>query len=89
MMKKIVIAMFLSVAAFAATGKALSVRQYPVAEGYSATSVNTAVFRGSSVVSYNGKLQFTAFYDPEGYVVAAKRELPSRESEASRKYFWS
>ncbi|MEZ3520558.1 MAG: BNR repeat-containing protein [Muribaculaceae bacterium] len=83
-MKKIVIAMFLSVAAFAATGKALSVRQCPVAEGYSATSVNTAVFRGSSVVSYNGKLQFTAFYDPEGYVVVAKRELPSADWTVAR-----
>ena len=44
--------------------------------GYAQTSVNTAVFRNSSVVS-DGDLQFTAYYDAEGYVTLARRSLLS------------
>jgi len=69
----------LSVAVSAAAGSAVSVRETPVAEGYSATSVNTAIFRGSSVVSHvagGDTLQFTAFYNPDGMVTVARRRLP-------------
>lgn len=45
-----------------------------VADGYSATSVNTAIFRANSVVSH-GNIQYTCFYDPEGYVTLAKRVI--------------
>ena len=59
--------------------KAISVsaqdmRLIPIGEGYAATSVNTAVFRGSSVVS-NDSAQFVSFYDPQGYVILGKRNF--------------
>lgn len=47
-----------------------------VAPGYGATSVNTAIFRTNSVVTH-GDTQYTAFYDPEGFVTLAKRTLGS------------
>lgn len=43
-------------------------------EGYSSTSVNTAVFRNNSVTS-KGDMQFIAYYDPEGYLTLGKRLL--------------
>jgi len=43
-----------------------------VGEGYCKTSVNTAVFRGSSVATH-GDCQYIAYYDPEGYVTLGKR----------------
>lgn len=46
----------------------------PVGEGYCRTSVNAAVFRGSSLVS-NDSVQYISYYDPEGYVVVGKRQL--------------
>lgn len=46
----------------------------PVGEGYAATSVNTAVFRGSSIVTH-GDIQYVSFYDADGYVVLGKRNL--------------
>lgn len=42
--------------------------------GWSATSVNTAVFRGSSLVTH-GDTQYISYYDPEGYVVLGKRPV--------------
>lgn len=47
-----------------------------VGEGYAATSVNTAVFRGSSLATH-GDTQYVSFYDPEGFVTLGKRELGS------------
>ena len=49
---------------------------YEIGEGYSGTSVNTAVFRANSVVTHKDN-QYIAFYDPEGYVTLAKRKLNS------------
>lgn len=46
----------------------------PVGLGYSSTSVNTAVFRNSSLVTYRNS-QYVAYYDAEGYIVLGKREL--------------
>ncbi len=51
-----------------------------VGKGYSRTSVNTAVFRGSSVVSH-GDTQYVSYYDPEGYVTLAMRDLKSPDAE--------
>lgn len=45
-----------------------------VADGYSATSVNTAVFRANSITSH-GNTQYCCFYNPEGYVTVARRKL--------------
>lgn len=51
-------------------------RLVPVAEGYSSTSVNNAVFRNSSLFTA-GDTQYVAFYDPEGYLTLGKRKLGS------------
>lgn len=48
----------------------------PVGKGYSQTSVNTTVFRNSSLVSQGDK-QYITYYDPEGYVVIGRRQLDS------------
>ncbi len=45
-----------------------------VGNGYAATSVNTAVFRGSSLATH-GDTQYISYYDPEGYVTLGKRKL--------------
>jgi hypothetical protein len=47
-----------------------------VATGYSATTVNTAVFRANSVTTH-GDMQYVAYYDGEGYVCLASRQLSS------------
>ncbi|MCM1092347.1 MAG: BNR repeat-containing protein [Lachnospiraceae bacterium] len=43
-----------------------------VADGYSATSVNTTIFRGCALTTYED-YQYVAFYDPEGYVTIGRR----------------
>lgn len=55
----------------------------PAGDGYSSTSVNTAVFRNNSVVS-KGDVQFVAFYDPEGYLTIGKRNLKDGKFETMR-----
>ena len=50
------------------------VREYRLGEGYAATSVNATVFRAASVTS-DEYCQFAAWYDPEGTVMVARREL--------------
>lgn len=45
-----------------------------VAEGYCATSINTSIFRKSSVIS-NGRFQYIGFYDKRGNVVVGRRKL--------------
>ncbi|MDE7348013.1 MAG: BNR repeat-containing protein [Muribaculaceae bacterium] len=47
-----------------------------VGDGYAATSVNTAVFRGSSIAAH-GDTQYIAFYDADGYVTLGKRAIGS------------
>ena len=47
-----------------------------VGYGYSETSVNTAVFRNSAVVT-DGKTQYISFYDKDGFLVLGKRKLGS------------
>lgn len=49
-------------------------RLVEVGKGYSSTSVNTTVFRNSSLVSYEGK-QYIAYYDEEGWMVVGSRLL--------------
>lgn len=62
--------------AFAAAGAPLTARLSEIAPAYSATSVNTAIFRTNSVVTH-GDTQYAAFYDPEGFVTLAKRAVGS------------
>ena len=45
-----------------------------VGPGYSQTSVNTTVFRNSSLVTM-GEEQYISYYDPEGYLTLGKRKL--------------
>ncbi len=58
-------------------------RLVPVAPAYSATSVNTAVFRANSVTTH-GNIQYSCFYDPEGYVTIGRRNLDSDRWEVRR-----
>ncbi len=51
-------------------------RLVEVGDGYAATSVNTAVFRGSSLATH-GDTQYISYYDPDGHVVLGKRKLGS------------
>lgn len=53
-----------------------SVHLSEVGSGYAATSVNTAVFRQSSVATHDST-QYVAYYDPDGYVTLASRRLGS------------
>lgn len=55
---------------------ALKARLVEVGEGYSRTSVNTAVFRNNSVVTY-GDEQYISYYDADGYLTLGKRRLDS------------
>ncbi len=57
-----------------------------VGDGYSATSVNTAVFRGSSLATH-GNTQYIAYYDGDGYVTLGKRMLGSHEWEIRRSQY--
>lgn len=56
------------------TPQAAESRLIPVGDGFARTSVNTAVFRGSSVATH-GDIQYISYYDPDGYVVVGKRKL--------------
>lgn len=49
-------------------------RLVPVGTGYSATSVNAAIFRNNSVVTH-GDRQYVAYYDADGFVALASRAL--------------
>ena len=54
-----------------------------VGKGYSATSVNTAVFRGSSLVTH-GDTQYIAYYDADGTLVIGKRLLGTSSWQLNR-----
>ncbi len=53
-------------------------RLVPAGEGYALTSVNTAVFRGSAVVSH-GDRQYVSYYDADGNVVVGSRRIGTDE----------
>lgn len=72
--KYILVALILSISCIVSPGKGIKSRLVEIGEGYAATSVNTAVFRGSSLATH-GDTQYAAFYDPEGNVTLAKRRL--------------
>jgi len=50
------------------------VEQGPLGLGWAKNSINTTIFRKNSITSLDS-VQCTAFYNPEGYVVLAKRQL--------------
>lgn len=45
-----------------------------IGDGYSATSVNTAVFRANSLATH-GDTQYASYYDPDGYLTLASRKI--------------
>lgn len=47
-----------------------------ISEGWAGNSINAVIFRQNSVVSFN-EYQYVAFYDNEGNVILAKRNLDS------------
>lgn len=53
---------------------AMAQRLSPIAPGYAETSVNTAIFRCSALVTV-GDTQYVAFYNAQGYVTLGKRQL--------------
>lgn len=53
---------------------AMAQRLSPIAPGYAQTSVNTAIFRCSALVTV-GDTQYVAFYNSQGYVTLGKRLL--------------
>ena len=53
-------------------------RLVEVGKGYSSTSVNTTVFRNSSLASCEGK-QYIAYYDADGWMVLGSRDLEDDE----------
>ncbi len=55
-----------------------SARLVPVAEGYAATSVNTAVFRTDALTTF-ADTQFVAFYNGDGVLTLGKRHVDSSE----------
>lgn len=65
-----------SVAAFPSgfKTKPLKTRLSMVGNGWSGTSVNTAVFRTNSVAS-RGNVQYVAYYDADGFLTLAKRRM--------------
>ncbi|MDE6742116.1 MAG: BNR repeat-containing protein, partial [Muribaculaceae bacterium] len=71
------IAATISAVAFA-FGKEPKGKLVKVGDGYAATSVNTTVFRGSSLATH-GDTQYIAYYDGNGYVTLGKRKLGSEE----------
>lgn len=56
----------------------VKVTETEVGLGWSNNSVNTVVFRNSALTSFKG-IQYTAYYDPEGRMVLAKRNLNSKK----------
>lgn len=71
-----IIALLCSSRVSATVGVGVDTRLVKVADGYSRTSVNTAVFRNSSLVTF-GDEQYISFYDGDGYLVLGKRRLGS------------
>lgn len=70
-------------AASAPSPVTVEARAIPVGLGWARNSVNAVIFRGSSVASFDG-VQYTAYYDPDGRVVLAKRAVSSDEWEVVR-----
>lgn len=83
--KGIVVILSLMLSAFVSTllAEGIEGRLVKVGDGYAATSVNTAVFRGSSLATH-GDDQYVAFYDGDGYVTLGKRRLGSDQWNLNR-----
>lgn len=77
------LAMLIAASGLSAQAKTPSVSLKEVGTGYAATSVNTAVFRGSSIATH-GDTQYISYYDGDGYVTLGKRKLGDDKWTISR-----
>lgn len=77
-MKYVMLSMMLIGVSLFSSAKGLKGKLSEVGEGYAATSVNTAVFRGSSLATH-GDTQYISYYDPEGFVTLGQRKVGSDE----------
>lgn len=57
---------------------AQTARLVPVADGWSANTINVTVFRKNALASF-GDTQYIAFYNPDSYVVVGKRHIGSTQ----------
>lgn len=82
-MKRLLLLLFIGCAAHIA---AQAQRLVEVGKGYSSTSVNTTIFRNSSLASADGR-QYIAYYDAEGWMVVGFRWLESEEWTLARSQY--
>lgn len=68
------------------TENGISTKIIEVGQGFSSTSVNTTVFRNSSIATL-GDTQFIAYYDAEGYLTLGKRNLGDETFEVQRSQY--
>jgi hypothetical protein len=72
--------------AFTILKSADEVKIIPIGEGWSNNSVNAVVFRKNSLVTHKN-MQYAAYYDPEQYLVLAKRKQ-GREKWTTKRTFY-
>jgi hypothetical protein len=83
-MKRIVISAMLAVALMA---NAQSTQLIKIADNaYASTSVNAAIFRASSLATH-GNTQYAAYYDGDGYLTLAARELGATDWTVERSQY--
>ncbi|WP_035659446.1 BNR repeat-containing protein [Flavobacterium seoulense] len=71
--------LFLAVLFFSVVANAqLKTKESEIGLGWSNNSVNTVIFRNSALTSFKG-IQYTAYYNPEGKMVLAKRKLNAKK----------
>lgn len=63
-----------------------AMRLLPIEPGYAATKVNTAIFRHHAVLTHEGR-QYVSYYDADGMVTIASRELPGDQWTIQRTAF--
>ena len=67
-------------------GEILAQQLVKVGDGYSSTSVNTTVFRNSSLVT-DGEVQYISYYDADGYLTVGKRTLGTTDWTLQRSQY--
>ncbi|MDR7371364.1 BNR repeat-containing protein [Flavobacterium aquidurense] len=78
--KKLVVASLFLITTFFSFSINAQIAESEIGLGWSNNSVNTVIFRNSALTSFKGN-QYTAYYDPEGKMVLAKRKLNSNKWE--------
>ena len=85
-MKRLLFAFLISYSVVSFANNTKEVKLIEVGKGYSKTSVNTTVFRNSSLTTYKD-FQFIAYYDEDSYMVIGKRKLGAQEWELNRSQY--